>query len=344
MNVYSLEDYSENIPYPQLRGPKQAPDIIIIPWLALSALKKTMQLKENFPKLLVFAFDAENKNQEDGKIDFLWSEISGFLVGSNWKNHESILKTHWQRQQDDFLEKETILQLQENCALLRIQIEKIEKELHFEKNKLKSLKEKFSQLNHSLRLNEDFKNQQSHIAELSEQWESTFQSVDTPIGLVDSRFRVIRANKSFFELAANPRFTPEKNIFENFLGLNIELEPQKPLRVMQKKKSPTKEFEIIWHPGDYHVVVFRDVTDEAQMERDLLRASKASELGIITSSIAHELNNPLAGMLSLVQLMKMDISKDSSLFEDLAAMEEAIVRCKEIVIQLLSHVRTPPQV
>lgn len=344
MNVFSIEGFAEGIPFPSFQQNKQPPEIIVIPWLESAALKKALQLKETFPKLLIFAFDSKNKNPENGTIDILWSEINGFLVGNNWEDHETILKTQWQRQQDEFLEKDTILKLQENCALLRLQIEKIEKDFQSEKIKIKSLKEKFSQLNHSLRLNEDLKKQQDYIAELSEQWENTFQSVHTPICLVDARFRAIRANKTFFELAVNHRFTPEKNIFENFLGFNIELEPQKPLRVLQNKKSPPKVFEIIWHPGDYHVVVFRDVTDEAQMERDLLRASKASELGIITSSIAHELNNPLAGMLSLVQLMKMDISKDSPIFEDLAAMEEAVVRCKEIVIQLLSHVRTPPQV
>lgn len=352
MNIYCIESYSENIPYPTWHKQKQNPDIIIVPWLEAQALKKALQLKEkeNLEKLLIFAFDAENKAPPTAtteKLDINWSEISGFLVGSNWRNHEAILKTHWQRLQDEFLEQQTLLQLQENCALLRIQIEKVDKELKFEKNQIKNLKEKFDQLNHSLRLHEDYKNQQSHIAELSEQWENTFQSVDSPICLVDSRFRAIRANKSFLELAVNRRFTPEKNIFENFLGFDIELEPQKPLRALQKttnSKAQKKEFEILWHAGDYHVVVFRDVTNEAQMERDLLRASKASELGIITSSIAHELNNPLAGMLSLVQLMKMTISKESPVFEDLAAMEEAIIRCKEIVIQLLSHVRTPPQV
>lgn len=351
MNVYCIEGQAltENqIPYPVWQKQKQTPDIVIIPWLDQTALKKALQLREFKEKILIFAYEAENKNSAringTGPLDLSWSEINGFLVGNNWRNHESILKTHFQRQQDESLEKETILQLQENCALLRIQIEKADKDLKFEKNKIKDLKEKFNQLNNSLRLNEDYKKQQKSIAELSEQWENTFQSVDSPICLVDSRFRAIRANKSFLELAVNRRFTPEKNIFENFLGFDIELEPQKPQRVMQNSKTKKREFEITWHAGDYHVVVFRDVTDEAQMERDLLRASKASELGIITSSIAHELNNPLAGMLSLVQLMKMDISKESPISEDLAAMEEAIQRCKEIVIQLLSHVRTHPEV
>ena len=343
MNIFCLEGHAENIPYPIWHPHKHMPDILVIPWQDLSALKKALALREKMDKILIFAFDSENKNPTQ-PIHLLWSETNGFLVGSNWKNHESVLKTHWQRQVDAELERQTTLQLQEQCARLRLQIEKLDKELQFEKNKIKSLKEKFSQLNYTLRLNEDYKKQEKQIAELSAQWENTFQSVDTPICLVDARFRAIRVNKPFLDLAVNKQFTPEKNIFENFLGFNIELEPQVPKRVLQNKTGYKKEFEILWHPGDYHVVVFRDVTDEAQMERDLLRASKASELGIITSSIAHELNNPLAGMLSLVQLMKMDIAKDSSLFEDLAAMEEAVVRCKEIVIQLLSHVRTPPQV
>src|SRR5690606_14249193 len=69
--------------------------------------------------------------------------------------------------------------------------------------------------------------------------------------------------------------------------------------------------------------------------------SKMAELGTIGSSIAHELNNPLGGMINFLQLIKMDLPKNSPLYDDILQMENAGHRCKEIVENLLGFSRRP---
>jgi signal transduction histidine kinase len=64
-----------------------------------------------------------------------------------------------------------------------------------------------------------------------------------------------------------------------------------------------------------------------------------AELGTIGSSIAHDINNPLGGMLSFLQLIKMDLPKDNPIYGDIIQMESAGMRCKSIVENLLSFSR-----
>ena len=66
--------------------------------------------------------------------------------------------------------------------------------------------------------------------------------------------------------------------------------------------------EITWHDALSNQpvqldIMLRSITDEVRFERRILEASKLAELGTIGSSIAHELNNPLGGMLSYLQLI-----------------------------------------
>jgi signal transduction histidine kinase len=55
--------------------------------------------------------------------------------------------------------------------------------------------------------------------------------------------------------------------------------------------------------------------------------------------MAHELNNPLGGMLSFLQLIRMDLSQIDPLRPDIVAMEEAALRCRDIILNLLGFAR-----
>ena len=87
------------------------------------------------------------------------------------------------------------------------------------------------------------------------------------------------------------------------------------------------------------MLLFKDITEQRKMENQLLETSKMAELGIIGSSIAHELNNPIAGMTSFLQLIKMDLSPKDDCWEDISEMELAAKRCKEIIENLLGFAR-----
>ena len=63
-----------------------------------------------------------------------------------------------------------------------------------------------------------------------------------------------------------------------------------------------------------------------------------NELGIITSSIAHELNNPLAGILAALDVLMLD-DFDDEIFLKLIEMKKTVQRCKNLVETFLGFSR-----
>jgi two-component system NtrC family sensor kinase len=81
----------------------------------------------------------------------------------------------------------------------------------------------------------------------------------------------------------------------------------------------------------------------------LLRAEKLSSLGKLSASIAHEINNPLAGILTFAKLVSRtlaegtpDDAKRAGLQRNLALVERETQRCSAIVRNLLDFTRERP--
>lgn len=72
-------------------------------------------------------------------------------------------------------------------------------------------------------------------------------------------------------------------------------------------------------------------------------ASGSQDLGIITSSIAHELNNPIAGLLAALELITMDEHWDGEERTQLLEMKQGALRCKQLVETFLGFSRLKPQ-
>jgi hypothetical protein len=66
---------------------------------------------------------------------------------------------------------------------------------------------------------------------------------------------------------------------------------------------------------------------------------ESGELGIITSSIAHELNNPLAGLLTALELMRGEEGWDDEALDQLEEMRQGAVRCKQLIDTFLGFSR-----
>jgi two-component system NtrC family sensor kinase len=88
------------------------------------------------------------------------------------------------------------------------------------------------------------------------------------------------------------------------------------------------------------VVVFKDVTDEREVTRRLFHAEKMAAVGQLAGGVAHEINNPLGGILAFAQLMSRE-DRDPEDVENLRLIQDAAMRAKRIVESLLRFSRRP---
>ena len=77
-------------------------------------------------------------------------------------------------------------------------------------------------------------------------------------------------------------------------------------------------------------------------EKSHKKASSIDELGIISSSIAHELNNPLAGILAALSLLSLEDDWTADALSDLEDMKSGAKRCKELVEIFLGFSKFSP--
>jgi signal transduction histidine kinase len=80
-----------------------------------------------------------------------------------------------------------------------------------------------------------------------------------------------------------------------------------------------------------------------ESQEQLVHAEKLASLGQLSASIAHEINNPLAGVLTYTKLLSKKISADTldkaAALDYLAKMESEVSRCSRIIRNLLDFSR-----
>ncbi len=104
-------------------------------------------------------------------------------------------------------------------------------------------------------------------------------------------------------------------------------------------------FAIIDYNGEPCIEsIIRDITEIEEKEQMLRQAQKMEIIGALSSGLAHDFNNLIGGIASVVSLLKLKIKKEriiptAELEENLEIMEQTLKRINELIRQLLSFSR-----
>ena len=92
--------------------------------------------------------------------------------------------------------------------------------------------------------------------------------------------------------------------------------------------------------------VMQDTTEQKQnahekilLEQKLQRAEKMEAIGLLASSVAHDLNNILSGIVAYPELLLMQLAADSNMRKPLLAIQESGNRAAAVVADLLTVAR-----
>jgi len=90
------------------------------------------------------------------------------------------------------------------------------------------------------------------------------------------------------------------------------------------------------------IVVIRDITARVMFERQVHQADKLVTVGQLAAGVAHEINNPMASILTCAEgLLRSDMTAEADQREYLDIIRSSARRCKMITQKLLDYAAAP---
>lgn len=158
-------------------------------------------------------------------------------------------------------------------------------------------------------------------------WEGALDAIPFPVVLISEKGEVHQHNTLFAKL----NFTPA-----NCLKLKIR-------EKTVINEIPYNIFRKEIHHLDEVKLLFVFFTESFFLKGDGNHTPSGQELGIISSSIAHELNNPIAGIQAALTLLMLDDGLNTEAEQTLKEMKSGSMRCKQLIETFLGFSRANPK-
>ncbi|MFN3740609.1 MAG: histidine kinase dimerization/phospho-acceptor domain-containing protein [Thermodesulfovibrionales bacterium] len=173
-----------------------------------------------------------------------------------------------------------------------------------------------------------------------------FDGITDFIFVSDDKYNIVKINQalaSYFK--KTPRELIGKKCYELF---KCDLDACQ-ARTLSSGPSRTYETTIddrIYQVTLYHLLdripliihYMKDITELIRFKNQLYHAEKLTSLGLLVSGVAHEINNPLTGVIAYTELLLMKTG-DEKVKNELKKILQSAERCKRIVENLLTFSR-----
>ena len=92
----------------------------------------------------------------------------------------------------------------------------------------------------------------------------------------------------------------------------------------------------LFHAYDRMVLALRD---KAALENEMVKSERLAAIGQLTAGIAHEINNPLAGLITVVDTLKLRRDLDPRVLRNLELIDRGLMQIRDTVAALLVQTR-----
>jgi len=186
-------------------------------------------------------------------------------------------------------------------------------------------------------------------------WENLFTSIQDPALIVSSDNIILDANPATFSAARKTRDSViDKKVCDILhggrpAGAVCPLEAQ-----ISTRKSMINEAELRGLHGNYLItlsplaateghreatlLIARDLTEQEMMRAEAMRAAQLASVGELAAGVAHEINNPINGIINYAQII-LDAPNDPENLDNLHRIIKEGKRIAGIVSNLLDFAR-----
>lgn len=178
-------------------------------------------------------------------------------------------------------------------------------------------------------------------------WVSIIDGIKDYIFIVDDQLKIFRANRSLSEaFAKHPKDIIGKDLRELFGSNSLCLPgeyvekglPRMEERTMGDETYLTGSFPLMHNKKQLTICVMKNISEMKRLKEQLYHSSKLASLGLLISGIAHEINNPLTGIITYAELLKMKAG-DREIRKGVMKIFESAERCKRVIENLLTFSR-----
>ena len=164
---------------------------------------------------------------------------------------------------------------------------------------------------------------QDHLKTAQELWTATFNGLKEPLAIFNEKNELSNSNDVF------------DNIFEKEEKSSLDQQTlQWEGRIFEKHS-----YSVHITGEKYTVCHYVDISESLLLRNQMIQNIKMSALGELGEAIAHQLSNPLTGVLSMAQLLLSSNKLDKEVKRDMQDIAEAVSRSQNIISNLLDFSR-----